>query len=234
MVVEVLLVIHRFQPRLMSYVKTFDDRNILVFAVDDWVFERDVERGFLGEALAGRIIFPYVPLLNEEYLRFQEVKLKKRLIVELLENLVLSFPELSYEFRIKPEYFMYETMLNMTRVFPPLVYSLLNLMRKEVKKRNIELMAHGFSEALRELEKEGFIKFSNGYLRISEEFVEHARSRKVSFINFFRTAQKTTQRTLFTTLLGVFPKVMNVFSQSKELFLKSRKNAEEELMLVRG
>ncbi|RLI21773.1 hypothetical protein DRO45_01890, partial [Candidatus Bathyarchaeota archaeon] len=149
MVVEVLLVIHRFQPRLMSYVKTFDDRNILVFAVDDWVFERDVERGFLGEALAGRIIFPYVPLLNEEYLRFQEVKLKKRLIVELLENLVLSFPELSYEFRIKLEYFMYETMVNMTRVFPPLVYSLLNLMRKEVKKRNIELMAHGFSEALR-------------------------------------------------------------------------------------
>ena len=136
--VEVLLVIRGFQPRLMNYLKVFDERNIIVFAVDEWIFERDVDRGFLGEALAGGLIFPYKPLLNEVYLHAQEVKLKKRLTLELLENLVLDFPELSYEIHIKPEYFMYETMLSRTRLFPPMIYNLLNFMRENCKKENME------------------------------------------------------------------------------------------------
>ena len=39
--IEVLLVIRDFQPRLISYVRVFDARNVVVFAVDEWVFERD-------------------------------------------------------------------------------------------------------------------------------------------------------------------------------------------------
>ena len=46
----------------MSYVKVVDGRNIIVVAVDQWIFERDVERGFLGEALAGTLIFPHTAL----------------------------------------------------------------------------------------------------------------------------------------------------------------------------
>ena len=102
--IQVLVVIRDFQPRLMNYVKILDGNNIAVLAVDEWVFERDVDRGFLGEALVGGLIFPYVPLFNRDYLHLQEVKLKKRLIRELVESLVMDFPELSYDFYIKPEY----------------------------------------------------------------------------------------------------------------------------------
>jgi len=105
---ETVLVIHDFQPRLMSYVKIVDGRSVIFFAVDQWVFERDVDRGFLGEALAGTLIFPHTTLVGKEYLLKQEVLLKKRLILELLENLVLSFPELAHQLHIKPKYFMYE------------------------------------------------------------------------------------------------------------------------------
>ena len=94
----------------MSHMKVVNDRNIIVVAVDQWVFERDVDRGFLGEALASTLIFPHVAVAGEDYLLAQEVMLKKRLIRELLENLVLDFPELSDRIRIKPEYFMYEVM----------------------------------------------------------------------------------------------------------------------------
>jgi len=106
--IQVLLVIRDFPPKLMNYIKVLDGKNIAVLAVDEWVFERDVERGFLGEAVAGGLIFPYAPLVNKDFLGAQEVMLKRRLILELLENLVLDFPELSYELHIKPEYFMYE------------------------------------------------------------------------------------------------------------------------------
>ena len=55
--VEVLLVIHDFQPRLMNYVKVSGEKSVFVFAVDEWIFKRDVDRGFLGEALAGGLVF---------------------------------------------------------------------------------------------------------------------------------------------------------------------------------
>ncbi len=210
-VLEVLLVIRGFQPRLMSYVKILDDRSVIVFAVDEWVFERDVDRGFLGEALAERIIFPYVALKNENYLHLQEVKLKKRLILELFENLVLDFPELSYNFHIEPEYFMYETMLSRARLFPPMIYTVLNFMQNDAKKENTKLVMRGYLEALRELEEEGVITFSDEYVKISKKFVEKVESKKIRFINVFKTAQ----RALFNSLLGTFSKTLRFISQNR-------------------
>jgi tRNA A-37 threonylcarbamoyl transferase component Bud32 len=226
--VEVSLIIRDFQPRLMNYVKVFDERTIIVCAVDQWVFGRDVDRGFLGEALAGGLIFPYIPLVNEDYLLLEQIKLKKRLIRELLENLVLEFPELSYEIYIKPEYFMYETMLSRARLLPPMIYSLLNFMREDVKAENIERTLHGYLEALKELEKEKVISFSDGYVRISAEFVDKARSRRVRFINLFKPAQKV----LFTSLLGIFPKIVSSISQNIEMFPKLQKVDEEDSKVV--
>jgi hypothetical protein len=51
-VIQVLLIVHDFQPKLMNYVKVLDERSIVAVAADVWVFERDVDRGLLGEALA--------------------------------------------------------------------------------------------------------------------------------------------------------------------------------------
>lgn len=221
--IEVLLVLHDFQPRLMSYVKVFDERNLIVFAVDKWVFERDIDRGFLGEALAAELIFPYITLLNESYLHGQEVKLKKRLILELLENLVLNFPELSCEIHVKPEYFMYETMLSRARLFPPTIYSLVNFMQKDARKKNIEHVLPGYSEALKEVEKESIISFSDKYVKISRKFAENVKNRKTRYINLFKTAQ----RTLFTSVLGIFPKTLNLISQNKEIFLNLQKTINE-------
>jgi len=226
--VEVLLVIHDFQPRLMNYVKVSGEKRVFVFAVDEWIFERDVDRGFLGEALAGGLIFPYIPLVNEDYLHIQEVKLKKRLTLELLENLVLDFPELSYEIHIKPEYFMYETMLSRTRLFPLMIYNLLNFMRENVKKENIKNALHGYLKALKELEEEKLINFSKGYVKISKDFMDKTRSRKARFINLFKPAQKA----LFTSLLGIFPKILSLLSENKEIFLKLQRVTEENSKII--
>ncbi|MEM3459251.1 MAG: hypothetical protein QXN36_01500 [Candidatus Bathyarchaeia archaeon] len=223
--VKVLLVIRDFQPRLMNYVNIFDDRNIVVSATDMWVFERDVDRGFLGEALASTLTFPYMPLLNENYLHKQEVKLKKRLITELLESLVLNFPELSYEIRIKPEYFMYETLLSRARLFPPMIQDMLSFMQRSARKENLESVLKGYLEALEELKKENVISFSEGYIKISRKFADSVRSKKVRFVSLLKTAQKA-QRTLFTSLLNIFPNVMSFISQNKETLLKLPKIAD--------
>jgi Kae1-associated kinase Bud32 len=216
---ETVLVIHDFQPRLMSYVKIVGGRSIIFFAVDQWIFERDVDRGFLGEALAGKLIFPYTALCGNDYLRTEEILLKKRLILELLENLVLSFPELSYRLHIKPKYFMYEVMLNRLRIFPPLAYGLSDFMNGVAPVKEVESVFNGYMEALNQLEKEKKIVLSDGYVVIPEKFVAQSKNPKVRFTNI----SKNAPRTLFTSLFAAFPQLLNFFSQNTEALLKLQK-----------
>ena len=61
----------------MSYIKTVNEKTIFVFAVDQWVFERDIEIGLLGEAIASKLIFPHSALYGEDYLHKKEVSLKE-------------------------------------------------------------------------------------------------------------------------------------------------------------
>ena len=222
-VLELLLVVHDFQPRLMNYIKVLGSKTIIFLAVDQWVFERDVDKGFLGEALAGKIIFPYVAIANEDYLHFQEVKLKKRLILELLETLVLDFPELSYNFHIKPEYFLYETLMSRTRLFPPMIHNVLSFFQEDVKNRNVKLAMHGYLKALKELEKEETIELSDGYVKFTKSFVEMIESKKYRFVNLFKTAQ----RTLFASLLGAFSKTLSFLSENRGRFPKFHKDTGE-------
>jgi Kae1-associated kinase Bud32 len=213
---EIVVVIRDFQPRLMSYVKIVDGRNIIFFAVDQWIFERDVDRSFLGEALAGTLIFPHTALCCEDYLHTQEIQLKRRLILELLENLVLSFPELSYRLHIKPQYFMYEVILNRVRIFPPLAYGFSNFINGDAPKKEVELVFRGYMEALRQLEKEQKVIFSDGYVSIPKKFVVESQNPKVRLTNI----SKNAPRTLFTSLFAAFPQLLNFFSQKTEALLK--------------
>jgi tRNA A-37 threonylcarbamoyl transferase component Bud32 len=210
---QILLVIENFQPRLMNYAKTIGPRRFSVLAVDKWVFERDVDTGLLGEALADRLIFPYEPLVNRPYFHLQEITLKRRLTLELLQSLVMDFPELSYEFYIRPEYFMYETLLTRVRLFPPMLDSLTSLF---VEKKRVQQSLEGFLKALKRLEEEGVVSFSRGYLRISKDFIDKARNRKARFSSLF----KTGHRALFATLLGILPQLMNVISENEDALSK--------------
>ncbi len=214
---EVMLVIHDFQPRLMSYIKTVNNKTVFVFAVDQWIFERDIERGFLGEAIASKLIFPHFTLCGNDYLHKKEVNLKKRLILELLENLALSFPELAPRIQIKPQYFMYEVLLNRIRVFPLLAYNLSNLMSCLVQNEPEALGS--YNEALLQLETEGKINFSEGYVTIPKKFIAECQDPRIKIVNLTKNAP----RTLFTSFFGVFPQLMNIVSHNTEAFLKTQK-----------
>jgi tRNA A-37 threonylcarbamoyl transferase component Bud32 len=213
---QVLLVVKDFQPRLMNYAKAFGTSSLSVLAVDKWIFERDVDRGILGEALAGGLIFPYKPLVNGEYLHVHEVALKKRLILELLQNLVLDFPELSYEFYVKPKYFMYQTLLTRARLFPPMLDSLSGLIRQE---KNLHQTLRGFVEALNELREGGIIRFSGDYVTLSKQFIDKAQGRRATFKSLLRTGH----RALFASLIGMLPQMMNALSHNKEPLLNLRR-----------
>ncbi|MCX8153455.1 MAG: hypothetical protein N3E52_03370 [Candidatus Bathyarchaeota archaeon] len=224
---ESILIIRDFQPRLMSYVKNIGEKNIIVFAVDQWVFERDVERGFLGEALSGALIFPYTVLWGKDYLRKQEIILKKRLILEVLVTLVQTYPELSYNLHIKPEYFIYEIMLNRIRIFPPLAYTYSKFI-SETTLWESELVFEGYIEALKQLEKEEKIVFSDGYVLLHKKIVDESRNSKLRLANL----SKNAPRALFTSIFNALPQLLKIFSQNTEAlsnFQKFSINRETEM-----
>jgi tRNA A-37 threonylcarbamoyl transferase component Bud32 len=211
---EIVLVIRDYKPRSMSYFNVLDQRLIVIFAVDQWIFERDVERGFLGEAFAGTLVFPYTALYGKDYFKKQELILKKRLILELLENLVFSFPELSYGIRIKPEYFMYEVMLNRVRVFPPLANSISDLSGAAAA-RNFAPVLRGYIEALEQLETEKKVTISDGFVTIPKRTIVRSQNQRVHFLNLAKNAP----RTFFTSFVEIFPQLMTFFSQNSESLL---------------
>lgn len=207
----------------MNYVKIVHGRSIAVLAVDEWVFERDVDRGFLGEALSWGLILPYYPLTNEAYFHLQEVELKKRLISELLENLVLDFPTLSRVFYIKPEYFLYQAVLSRVRLFPPMAQDISDFLEDDTKVHDIKNALSGYRKALKALEGEGSISFSDGYVRISDNFASKVRRPKTRLVNLSRTLP----RGLFASALEIFPKILNMISQSRELSFRLHRTEKD-------
>ena len=216
-VMEIMVVIRDFQPRVMSYIKRLKGRPVFVLAIDQWIFERDVERGFIGEAIAGKLVFPYLALDGEGYLHGQEVTLKKRLILELLENLAINFPELAGRMQIKPQYFLYEVLLNRIRVFPLLAYDASYVVAGLAVNESRSLDA--YNEALSLLAKEGKVDFFDGYVKISEKLIADCGNPRVRILNLTKNAP----RTLFASLFGVFPQFMNIVSQNTEVFLRTLK-----------
>ena len=216
-IIDVMLVAKNFQPRLMRYIETFNEQTIFVLAVDQWIFERDIDVGLLGEAIASKLIFPHSPLYGKAYLESKEVALKKRLILELLQNLASNFPELTSRIQIKPQYFMYEVLLNRIRVFPLLAYDAAGLING-LKLNEVENLS-GYSKALKLLEAEEKIYFSDEYVKMSKRFLVDCQDSRIKLVNL----SKNAPRAIFTSIFGTFPQLINIISQSTEAFVKSQK-----------
>ncbi len=212
-----MLIIHDFQPRLMSYLKSIKNKTVFVFAVDQWIFERDIDRGMLGEAIASKLVFPYQALWGENYLREREGVLKQRLVLELLENIVINFPELAHRIQILPQYFMYEVFSNRLRVFPLLAYDLANLTSGLIQ--NEEQSLNIYKVALKKLEAQQKISLQNGYVSITKEFIEQCQDPKLRIINIAKNAP----RTLFISIFGVLPQLMSIVSQNIDAFWRTQK-----------
>jgi tRNA A-37 threonylcarbamoyl transferase component Bud32 len=227
--VNVLLILDGFPLLLNTYVRSTDGVNALILTVDRRAFERDVEQGWLGEFVAEKVTVPYKPLINGEYLQRQEVKMKKRIVSELLENIVLEFPELSGEFLIKAEYFMYEVMMQRARLFPLITYSFLNMLRKNLRRKNVESMMKGYMKALNELAKENRITFSNGYVKITRSCIDTIRRRKPRLPLFLRSVQKAA----LLHILSVLSKTISSLMQDQRIFTKAHRKVKAEELVFR-
>ncbi len=217
--ISVLLILDSFALRINTYFETVDDVNVSVLTVNRSDFERDVNKSWLGEFFAEKVAVPYESLKNGDYLRIHEVKLKKRTVLELLENLVLEFPESSHEFLIKKEYFIYEVMMRKARVFPSITYSFLNMTKGNLGRKNVETIMEGYLTAFTELENENIILHSDDYIKITQSHINSVKKRKSRLPLFL----KSIQRRALPPLLSVLSESAGSFIQDRRLFMKTNK-----------
>jgi len=216
-VLEVVVIIKKFQPRLLSYVASLNGKTVIIFAITQWIFERDIDRGFIGEAIASKLVFPYTSLQGKQYLQTQELILKKRLILESIENLSSSYPELIYHMQIKPQFFLYDILLKRLRFFPLLAYEMSDRIESNILKGE-EKALKSYKDALTQLKDEGLIVFKNDYVTTSKEFAR--RSQKP--IIWITNTAKNVPRTIFASIFGIFPQMLNIITQNTQL-IKTQK-----------
>lgn len=214
---DVMLLIRSPQPVLKNHRKQVNDLSVEFLMVDRATFEKDVDSGWLGELIVENIVTPYEALFNEEYLWRQEVKAKKRLVSELLGNLVLEFSELSYDLFIKPEYFIFETMARMASLYPPIARSFLNMLRNDLKEKNMESMMRGFEAALAELAEEDRMGLCDGYVKVEKDYIEAVKAKRLNFIGLLRTIRKDA----FRQISRLLPKTMLPLRMNQELLTTS-------------
>ena len=215
--INVLLAVAFPQPILKNYRTHVRGIPASFLVIDPETFKKDVDNGLLGELVVEKIFTPYKPLVNRDYFWSQEVTAKKRIISELMDNLVLEFPELSYDLYIEPEYFVYETMARMASLFPPITYSFINILRGDLKEKNLSSVMKGIRAALAELAEEGKIALHRGgYVRISKNYIETLKSRGMNVTDVFRGVGKEVFRQIFR----VFPRLMFSFLKAQATYTR--------------
>ena len=167
--------------------------------------EGDVRRGVLGELLADKFLLPYVAIEGRPYLADIELKLKKRLVRELLMDIAYSFPKIATEMLIDPRYFLYEIVSRMGRLTPASAYAFANLLaHPRDRAENEQTMLKGFLKALEELRKEGLVVRDRGFYRPTERLVKKAsRPKLFSLLWRVRAAARSISRYALRILYGL-------------------------------
>jgi tRNA A-37 threonylcarbamoyl transferase component Bud32/predicted nucleotidyltransferase len=214
---DILLILEDYPEGIRFEYKFINPINASILIIDNELFKLDVEKGALGEFIAGRILTPYIPFINEEYLYEMEVKLKKRVIEEEIEELILEYEELSRGLIIKPEYFIISRLKRRAKVYPPLRYSYINLFREDLKQRNLSLMKKGFIKALKLLNSQ-IVNFNGENVTIEQSYIDKVLLRKT--IKKVVNIVKFSQRAIYSYLIQGKAGRINLDSMAKELTSK--------------
>ncbi len=221
-----LVVIRNYRKKISSYANQESDPNLFFLAIDKEMFESDVKEGRLGDLISNFFFQPYWPWINPRYFKTMEVKMKKRSTTELIKTLIFQYPELSDLLLIKPEYFMYETMRRKIKLFPPLIHDFAEAFTSKVRKQNVTFIMSGYLDALRELQTENCIAFSNGYVQILKDFARATIHERKLVSNMFTSIN----RALLPYIQSLSLRIRTGYVQNQKTHAKRSRKAEKDLL----
>ncbi len=174
---DVLAVLKDYSDGIRYNYVPFLDLHASILLVDEELFTLDVAEGSLGEFVAGRILTPYISILNEQYLKAKEIVLKRRICLEELQELIIEHGELSRGLLFRPEFIALSRMRRRMKVYPPLSYSYSKLLSSNRREKNIGKIVKGYVRALKLLQDENVVE-GGGYFKLKNSFVDRVLKRK--------------------------------------------------------
>lgn len=189
---DVLLILTHFKNGVRYFYRTINEKQYAILTVDKKAIEMDAETGNFGDFIAGRLISPYRPILNSEYLENLEIKVKKRFTEEELQDLVIEYEELARGLVIKPEYLILARMKKRARGYPPLRYSYMQMLKDELRDKNMQAILAGYRSALKALHNIHIINFVNDEITLENSYVDKVLSSKIlnKVVNFIDSSKR--------------------------------------------
>ena len=218
---DCLLILENYRDAVRYHYRRLDSVNAALLAVDKELFELDVEKGGLGDFVAGRLMSPYLPIKNSEYLEAAELQVKKRVVMEETEDLVLEYGELARGLEIRPEYFPLSRMKKRAKVYPPIRYSYVNLFRGDLREKNMRNILKGYYKAIDVLTKSKIFGRKNGSVVLEGEYIDRILSRKT--IEKVVNVVEQSRRALYSYLTHGTAGIVSIDIVAKELASKIRR-----------
>mgnify|MGYP001314432710 FL=1 len=162
---DLIVVINNYAKKV-RYKYIYDKIEISAIFVDKNSIITDAEEGSLGEFVIGRLLNPYDVLINPEFFDKIEIKYKKRIILEIIDNLQIRYRSLTEYLRIPSEFFLFNRLRFRMRIYPPVKYSYIMTYSGKINSRNVKQSVKGFNEAAKLLQKDSQLQYDKGVVRL--------------------------------------------------------------------
>ncbi len=175
---DVIVALSNYKQKLRyKYIKKGLDLAALI--VDSKSLMNDAEKASLGEFVAGRLLNTYEALKGGDFLEKVEIKLKSRVIFEILDEIALTYGDLSTDFIIPIKYILFEKLKKRASLYPPALYSYVMTYSGRLSEDNLNATLKGFLLTLKKMEMQEWISLDTEFLKIKEKYLKLRKTRKV-------------------------------------------------------
>ncbi len=188
---DLLVLCESYSNGLRAHLRVYDGEEFRFLIADRALVESDIESGTLGDYLTEQFLYPYRPLLNDEYLEKIGEKAKIRVAEEEAKDLVIEFREMCRGLVASPEFFGLSRMRKLARVSIPSMTEYLRLLEKPVREQNRVALRSSFKSAIAATKGE-VLKVEGDYVSLEDGAVDRWLKDRVSeqVVNVLRQSQR--------------------------------------------
>jgi len=176
---DVIVVLENYK-NIVRYKYLKGNPEVSALLVDKKALFDDAIKARLGEFVVGRFLNIFKSISGDEIFNEIEAIYKKRIILEIIKEIELSYGELSTIIKIPQEYFLFEKLKKRAALYPPARYSYVQTYMGQKWNENLKASLSGFREPFSQLEKEGIISINENIIKINSPIVKNRQFNRIT------------------------------------------------------
>ncbi len=197
---DLLVIVDKQRPKAKYVYGEHEGTYYSALLVQKDSFEKDCSQASLGEFAAGRILNRYEEILGQGYFSLEERILKRRIIIEEIQEIVEKYGPFSAYITVRPEYFLFSKLKKRGMIYPPVVYSYIRTYSPPVREENLSLAVRIFREELEKLCDQGLLEKDGDGFKLTKHTEEKLKTRP--FLPIIRIARRGIKQYLVHGLAG--------------------------------